>query len=104
MKILNYTPHEVDVYVDNKIYVFPSMGLARCKQATYSAGTLNGLPLCKTIYGEVEGLPQPQIGVMYIVSRVVRQALPQREDLLVPNDLIRDSEGNVLGCKALAVV
>lgn len=102
--ILNYTPHTVNI-IDaegNKIQDFPSQGEARCKQETTSVGTIGNVPITSTTFGEVTGLPEEKEGTYYIVSRLIRQALPGRRDLLVPNDMVRDEQGRIVGCKSLA--
>lgn len=102
--ILNYTPHTVNI-IDaegNKIKDFPSQGEARCQQTTKAVGIIGNVPITSTTFGEVTGLPEEQEGTCYIVSRLIRQALPGRSDLLVPNDMIRDEVGRIIGCKSLA--
>ena len=39
--------------------------------------------------------------VYYIVSQIVKSALPNRADLLVPAEVVRDNAGNIIGCKSL---
>jgi len=51
----------------------------------------------------VENLPDPPEGVYYIVSLAVAQAA-RRPDLLVPDDMVRDEQGRILGCRRFAVV
>jgi hypothetical protein len=109
MKIINLTPHAVNIInADNTVITFPSEGNARCNQTTKKIGEINGIPLTETSFGEVIDLPEPNpvFGVhftYYIVSRLVMQACPLRADLLVPNDIVRDSEGKIIGCKSFAV-
>ncbi|MCD3245247.1 hypothetical protein G8S21_04695 [Clostridium botulinum C] len=102
--ILNYTPHTVNIIDSegNKIQDFPSQGEARCQQTTTTAGMIGNIPITSTSFGEVTGLPEETEGTYYIVSRLIRQALPVRNDLLVPNDMIRDEVGRIIGCKSLA--
>lgn len=103
MKILNYTPHTVNIILESgEIYNFLSVGNARCVQTTVQVGEINNIPITSTEFGEVEGLPQEQKGIYYIVSRLILQALPQRRDLLVPNEVVRDEKGKIIGCKSLA--
>jgi hypothetical protein len=33
----------------------------------------------------------------------VKSALPERIDLLVPAEMVRDKEGNIIGCQSLGV-
>lgn len=53
-------------------------------------------------YGPVTGLPDRAPGVILIVSRLVAQACPDRDDLWFPIDLIRDAGGAPVACGALA--
>jgi hypothetical protein len=48
-------------------------------------------------------LPEPQEGVWFIVSSVVVSAHPERRDLLVPSDLVRDGSGVVTACRSFVV-
>lgn len=41
---------------------------------------------------------------MYVVSRLVAEAVPERRDLVVPHGLVRDGQGRVVGCAQLAQV
>ena len=102
--ILNMTPHSVNIIGDdNKIIkTFDSVGIARCSQQTVTIGDINGIPLTTTSFGDVIDLPAPQDGVFFIVSRLVLSACPDRNDLLVPNDLVRDDNGNIIGAKSFA--
>ncbi|ARF70806.1 hypothetical protein B7C51_25050 (plasmid) [Paenibacillus larvae subsp. pulvifaciens] len=91
---------------DNKqiIQRIPSSGNARVKQKRVPLGEVNGIPVCKTAFGEVEGLPEPQDGIVYIVSALTAQAAKDRNDLYVPDEQVRDSEGRIIGCRALAKI
>lgn len=101
--ILNYTPHEINIITeDGKTYNFPSIGNARCNQTTIAAGTIGNIPISSTTFGKIEGLPEEKPNAYYIVSRLVKQACPNRRDLLVPNEIIRDETGKIIGCKSLA--
>jgi hypothetical protein len=101
--IINATPHAVKVVDDNGSVVkeFPPEILVRVSSSTEVIGTLAGVPISHTTYGDVEGLPEEAQGVYYIVSAMVRAALPDRKDLLVPSQQVRDDAGRVVGCKTL---
>lgn len=102
--ILNYTPHTVNIIdLEGKVIQdFPSVGEIRCKQTNEQIGQINNIPISSTCFGEVIGLPKEQKGTYYIVSRLVKQACPSRQDLLVPNELVRNDKGQIIGCKSLA--
>jgi hypothetical protein len=98
--IINLTPHVV--HIEDRDFE-PSGTIARCAEVTGYGGTFDGVMLVTKSFGEVENLPDPVNGVMYIVSMLVRSACPDRHDLASPGDLVRDDKGNIVGCKNLAV-
>lgn len=102
--IMNLTPHTVNVCDPNGVISksFESEGIARCSQSTSQIGVIDGISITSTVFGEVEGLPKEKNDVFFIVSRLVLNACPNRKDLLVPNELIRDEEGRIIGCMSLA--
>lgn len=109
MQAINLTPHVINFYgLDgNLIESIPSSGVARV-MSTPGALKNIGLPIpvaSPTEYGAVEGLPEPQDGVVYIVSTLVAQAV-KRPDVLSPgtgpNDgAIRDDQGRIAGVTRL---
>ena len=115
MKIKNFTPHEVNYVAPcGEQVTFCSDGVARVSASSQSAGSygLDGhvsetgqtiVRLISQSFGTVEGLPDEESGVRYIVSRLVKSALPERSDLIVPADLIRDESGQITGCRAFEV-
>lgn len=48
-------------------------------------------------------LPVEREGVYYVVSTLVQNAYPDRNDLLIPAMLVRDAAGNITGCMKLAL-
>lgn len=103
--IVNKTPHPVHM-LDEKGNIFKTFPkgeqLIRLAVNTVSCGSLSdGTPISKTEFGEPEGLPNYVEGIFYIVSQLVKSALPHRADLLVPAELVRDENGNILGCRSL---
>lgn len=137
MKIINLTPHNVNLYLkEGKVKVFkPSGKIARLETTTENVGCLdNGIPLTKTIFGKTTGLPEQPLWyghsecstcggtgeicgdwcpdcsnglirdttptIYYIVSMLVKQANPDRTDLLTPNESVRDDKGRIIGCRS----
>ncbi|WP_067968323.1 hypothetical protein [Nocardiopsis trehalosi] len=101
--LVNLTPHEVTIFDANDRI------LVRCPAATKPVrvavdrceiGRIEGIPVVSEDYGRAL-LPDPARGIWYIVSATVALAHPERRDLLVPTDLVRSSDGTILGCKAL---
>lgn len=105
MEIKNLTPHAITICnnAGEVIRVFQSEGLVRLKASTVNAGQIDGVPVSNTIFGEPEGLPEYTDGKFYIVSQIVKSALPKRLDLLVPAEIVRDLNGQIIGCKSLGL-
>lgn len=104
-EIINTTPHAVNV-VDTEgkvIRTFKPLISVRLSAKTVDAGELDGIRLTRTEYGNPEGLPEMANDVYYIVSAMVKNALPGRSDLLVPAEQVRDSEGRIIGCRSLGL-
>lgn len=101
MKLINLTPHEICEATTGK--KFPASGIVARVSVQYSpAGELNGIPLFSARFGEVEGLPEPKEGVVFIVSSMVLEAIREkRSDIVAPGDLVRDQNGNPIGCRGL---
>ena len=98
--IVNLTPHPINIGERN---IPPCGKVARVAVVHDDAGTHDGVALVRGTYGEVTGLPTPQAGALYIVSSLVRCALPHRTDLASPTKLVRDEQGRIVGCAALEV-
>jgi len=99
---INLTPHTVNVN-DRE---FPSSGqaeVARVSQTSKPAGVHDGIELVRANFGEVVDLPEQQTGVIFIVSAMVRSALPERKDLASPGEQIRDADGKIIGIKNLII-
>lgn len=106
MKIVNLTPHDINIIgeIGEVVQTFPASGeLARCSVSREQVDAINSVPVNRTVFGEVTGLPEQQEGVVYIVSALVAQAT-KRDDVLIPDDAVRDEQGRIIGCKAFARV
>ena len=123
MTLINATPHSITlvsregVEQDNRRQFLaetveilreipPSGILARVSMINFPAGEIDGIAIESVTYGEIEGLPEPQEGVYYIVSGLVAAAAAKigRGDCLAPGALVRDKKtGVILGCLFLQV-
>lgn len=69
-------------------------------------GEIESIPVVKTEFGEVLGLPESAEVVTYIVSRITVEAAQAQDrstdDLLVTSGAVRDSQGRIIGCRAFA--
>ena len=103
---VNLTPHEVTLVNDQgdiTLVIEPEGTPARCVVKREIAFIADGISVNKSVFGEVVGLPEPIEGTWYIVSRIVAEAA-QRSDLLVPDETVRNQEGQIVGCKSFATV
>jgi hypothetical protein len=103
---VNLTPHEVTLVNDQgdiTLVIKPEGTPARCAVKREIAFIADGISVNKSVFGEVVGLPEPIEGTWYIVSRIVAEAA-QRSDLLVPDETVRNQEGQIVGCKSFATV
>jgi len=105
VEIVNLTPHSINIVMGNgEVRTIPPSGtIARCRETSEIVGDINGIPVIRKSFGNVEGLPDPSSGVIYITSALVANAA-RREDVVCPGDPVRDSNGNIIGCKALCRV
>ncbi len=104
--IINKTPHPVNLVdsVGKVLRTFPACpkeDLIRLKAETVPAGELDGVPTSRTEFGEPQGLPNFTEDVYYIVSQLVKTALTDRSDLLVPAEELRDKDGQIIGSQSL---
>jgi len=99
MKIINLTPHSVQVGENS----FPPSGqLARCNETWQSENEIDGIAFLSGFkYGETN-LPAPDSETHYIVALPVALAEPNRTDLLISVGQIRDGDGKIIGAKGLA--
>lgn len=105
MSVINKTPHQVHIVDENcqlvRTYEKGDSQIRLAVKTVQDTALVDGTPTSRTEFGEPEGLPEFVEGVFYIVSQLVKNALPNRTDLLVPAEVVRDEKGNILGCKSL---
>jgi hypothetical protein len=121
MKLVNLTPHPVRLYtadtpdqVDDPdhgvlLTLPPSGKFARLGESVLGEDTVvteEGVrvPVSLVSYAEIQGLPKPQEGVVFVVPLMTALAASGRQDLLVPYEQVRNQEGTVVGCRRLGRV
>ena len=108
-KLTNLTPHDIKIlFEDGTTLNVPASGeVARVASTNDTVGGVmtdgGTVPIKAVTYGEVTGLPKydPEKSVYYLVSSLVAARVPDRRDVLVPGDFVRDEKGNIIGCKSL---
>jgi hypothetical protein len=104
MKFVNLTPHAINIYNSEKQLVMtvpPSGAVARVQTQRKLSAVYDGVEIYRTQYGNVENLPAPQKDTIYIVSALVAAAVPRRDDVLQPGELLRNDAGQPVGCVGL---
>ena len=97
MNFVNLTPHSI-ILNDGTIFE-PSGIVARVSADLQTVESVDGIPLFRQTFGEVEGLPEETPGTMYIVSAMVLNAV-DRKDCVAPatshKDVIRNEAGHIV--------
>jgi hypothetical protein len=105
-KIVNMTPHTITIVdSDNQIIrEYPSAGVARVSTTSEITGEIDGIPVVKTSFGEVVGLPEPDGESIYIVSMPVSQATKGRTDIIGPDTgpTAYRIDGKIIGVRQFA--
>ena len=98
MQIINLTAHSITEVTTG--LTFPATGkVVRVKQSTTKVAEHMGIPLYSTVFGQVEGLPEPTPDTIYIVSALALQAIPStRKDVVSPGNILKDEHGKIVGC------
>lgn len=110
MNIVNLTPHALNLMPEGPdgptVTIPPSGQVARCAVDRVQVNTVAvdgiAVPVNQTRFGEVSNLPDPQPDTIFVVSALVAQAVPDRQDVFITDDAVRDEQGRIIGCKALA--
>ena len=120
MKIINLTPHVIVILKKEYTVVngkrvaewvpgisFPPSGtIVTCignteTEAFVETGNSFRIPLTYTHYTPPDNLPPQDPSTLYIVSELVAQLCPHRQDFRIVNGVIRDDNGRVIGCRSL---
>ena len=110
-RLINLTPHDITIFLPNgeKITIPKSKEVARLVTEFVNVGNINGVPVVKTEFKEIIGLPKPHPGVIYIVSTLVAQAAAKlgRRDVIAPDTspqgAVKDENGRIIGVKRFQV-
>ena len=110
MRIVNLTPHPLNLMPEGPdgptVTIPPSGQVARCATSRVQVDTVTAdgitVPVNQTRFGEVSDLPDPQPDTIFVVSALVAQAVPDRQDVFITDDAVRDDQGRIIGCRALA--
>jgi len=107
-RVVNLTPHDIRVVSDRGEIVYPRSGQVARLQTVSRQLQIEGLPpVVETEIVGIEGLPEPQPGVVYLVSTPLLMAAARlgRLDVLAPDtgpeSAVRDKNGQVVAVRRL---
>jgi hypothetical protein len=122
LNCINLTPHDINIVDGNNnplLSLPPSGELARVNMETSTVTAICPLcmqehvlecgcmvpriPVVRSTPGPVKGLPDPVDGTILLFSRLVKSVVPERNDVMVPDDMVRDDQGRVMGCRRLSL-
>ena len=106
LTIINTTPHAITEVISGITYPSDPNHQVRISETLIAKGFLGSTqtPLFSRMFGELYNLPLDiKPNQYYLVSLLVKQARPQRSDLLCPGELVRDEKGVIIGCKGFIV-
>lgn len=104
--IINRTPHAITIPSSLGAYTLPAPidpnDIARVDTTTEALPPVDGMPMMRTTWHCIVGLPGYVDGTYHVVSALVAEmaaALGRMvSDLLVPGAQIRDEAGRIIGC------
>jgi hypothetical protein len=128
MKIVNLTPHEINIFrsmedIVPMMSIPPSGIVARVSTISELYGEIDGVPIFSfsfgdivELYGEIDGVPifsfsfgdivdilNQESGTIYIVSAMLleHKSMKNRKDVFAPGELKRNEKGQPIGCIGL---
>lgn len=106
LKFVNLTPHILNIIAANgsTVYIPPDGNrIARVGSISSIVATVNGININRQTFGKIMDLPDAQDGIIYIVSRMVKDRVPDRADVVVPGVPFRDADGKIIGAWGLSL-
>ncbi|MFF0821176.1 hypothetical protein ACFYUR_12395 [Micromonospora haikouensis] len=121
-RIVNLTPHDMHIYPPDcpdriepgsvqPIAVIPPAPaemrapLDKTRIRVEQPLTFDGanIPVNVVQHHGSSNLPPPEPGVWFVVALVVALAHPDRRDLLVPDEAVRNLGGSMIGCRSFGI-
>lgn len=97
MKLINLTPHDINIVAEGTSIILetiPVSGVvARVGMDEEDLGIKGNIRFVRV-----------RPGTLFIVSRAVQEALPERHDLIVPTHMVKSHDRRtIIGCAAFSV-
>ena len=106
--LVNLTPHILNIIAadGSTVYIPPDGNrIARVASTSSIVATVNGINIYRQTFGKIMDLPDADAedDVVYIVSRMVKDRVPDRDDVVVPGVPFRDTDGKIIGAWGLSL-
>ena len=107
-ELVNMTPHEITMIDENNhdnvlMRIEPSGETVRLAEEVVQVSTINGFKLNKHTFGSAN-LPSKKAKTLFIVSALVANAHPERNDFIMVSKAVRNDEGRIVGTTGFATV
>jgi hypothetical protein len=105
IEIVNLMPYKIAFAGSDGIpirTVEPSGKIARVQASNVAISEIDGIQIMKTQFGEIKDLPDPEPGKIFIVSSFVAERVTEREDIFIPDEIIRDNNESI--CRGLCKI
>lgn len=107
--IINMTSHQINIVSSLETISIPkSENPIRVSVTRELVETQYGVNIYQTKMGVLENMPEIEPGNIYIVSRIVKNKITEeyskeyQDRFLVPEGIVRDQNGIIVGCEGLA--
>ena len=105
-RLINLTGHEITLFDDigNKVTIPPNGEKLTVDGRRKKVGFVSIFPVQVPVIIinrriNEDDLPPRRRNTVYIVSMVTAMAYPYRDDFITPGVKVRDSNGNIIGCR-----
>jgi hypothetical protein len=98
----NCTPHDVHLILEDETVTIPKNEdkLIRLEERRYLTVNHGNVKVNVKTFLDAENMPDQKEFNYYIVSDMVLRAFPKREDLISPDEIVRNENGHIIGCKS----
>lgn len=101
IKIVNLTSHPLNIVVTGEV-IPKGTSVAKVSIIPKVFKIVKGIPIYEIEYTSLVGLPEPEEGVIYVVSSpvldYVNKHFPERTDVVAPYKHMKDASGRTIAC------
>jgi hypothetical protein len=109
LELINLTPHLVTIISECgrklELKAHPNAPRLSVSRTDAVEIVVDGVPVRignSTVVEQSIQLPTTCSGTYFVVSRMIAEQFDDRQDLVFPDDLVRDAAGSIVGCRLLS--